>query len=817
MKFTDLTLTKRLIFSNLLSIFIISFAILIVIRSLYYVESTLNTQAHERIRVLAENSDISRRMLKLVSRIELLEQNFLLNDKTFAEEAAYINQELRDLRELSIHHDLDEKMGLFINNFQRFFGGSLALNRVLKQVQEIDLLIIKQIDELELLTEDKTVPSIENSWALYNQRSAIPKLRESFFSAGKLIGNLHSRITPEVENSLLAEIEKELAFFQLQLEEMRFSTPALKRKHQEITHNLYQLTTTLWRMKANLDRRRVVTKELLLAQSDLLSSVELIEKEVQADALELTQQLEEEISQSRFNAVFISVFACLLSILLVNLVVKRHIRKPLDDLRAGFKRVQSDMTNKPINLNRVDEWADIENAFNEMALRLFDTYTELKEEKKSFDYLAHHDPLTGLANRLLGTDRLHQEIKKASLQDTSFLLLYLDIDEFKTINDSLGHKSGDNLLIHVSTTLKELVHGIGHVSRMGGDEFMILIDDATTVREEGRVLKQINGALRQAYYIDGKSVFVSSSIGVCRYPDHGHDEATLIRNADTAMYHAKRNGKDQYRIYTDNMTLEVTDLVETSTALRQAIQNDELVVHLQPKMDIRTLEVTGAEALVRWNHPSLGLLQPFDFLEVAEKTDLINEIDKWVFKKVAVLISQWQKQGVNIDGMLFAVNFSARMFYMPDLAEQLQEILNGTDCKPQQIILEITERDMMRDSATCEQMINQLRSQGYQIAIDDFGMGYSSLSVVKNLSADYVKIDRSFVQDLATSRLDYEIVSAVLKFADVLGLSVIAEGVESQTHLDKLLELGCTKAQGYFFAKPLPVEDWLAFLLKNKN
>ena len=283
------------------------------------------------------------------------------------------------------------------------------------------------------------------------------------------------------------------------------------------------------------------------------------------------------------------------------------------------------------------------------------------------------------------------------------------------------------------------------------------------------------------------------------------------------MYHAKRNGKDQYRIYVDKMTLEVTDIIETNVGLRQAIKNDELVVFFQPKVDLYTQQVTGAEALVRWEHPKLGLLQPVDFLEIAEKTDLIVDIDKWVFKKVATLISQWQKEGADLEGILFSVNVSARMFYMSDLAEQLNNILDQTDCKPHQLILEITERDVMRDFVTCSRTIETLRAQGYKIAIDDFGTGYSSLSVVKHLSADYLKLDRSFIQDIDSSQLDYEITSAVLKLASILNLSVIAEGVETQRHLDKLLELGCNRAQGYYFSKPLPVKQWLEFFSKSKE
>jgi diguanylate cyclase (GGDEF)-like protein len=819
MKVRDITITQRLIFSNLLSLMIVSFAIFMVIKSLYYVESTLKTQANKHITILSEHSDISRRVFKLTSRVKLLEQTFLFSETTLSKEAFHIDLELQNLRELSTNHELSQKMDAFIDNFHRFLGSSLSLNRILKKTQQIDALFAEQINELELYISDRKLLNAQDkeNWSYYNKLNLISMLRESFLMTGKMVGNIHSRITPETEQVLIIEVEKELDILLLHLENVDPETPEISTQKQKMKRTLRKYNAALRRIKANLKQRWLVMDALVNAQNGLLSMVESTETKVQTEALALTERLKKEIGQSRLNAILISIFAFVLSILLISSVVKRHIRKPLDDLSEGFDRLESNGINKPIDLNRTDEWNHIENTFNKMALRLSHAYSDLNEEKKNFDFLAHHDPLTGLANRLLGTKLLNEKIVKAKHQNSSFLLIYLDIDEFKTINDSLGHTSGDNLLINVSEILEELAQGIGFVARMGGDEFMIVVDDVESIRYGEHISERINKSLRKAYYIDDKSVFVSASIGVCQFPNHGHDEETLIRNADTAMYHAKRNGKDQYRIYVDKMTLEVTDIIETNVGLRQAIKNDELVVYFQPKVDLHSQNVTGAEALVRWEHPKLGLLQPVDFLEIAEKTDLIVDIDKWVFKKVATLITQWQNDGVDLDGILFSVNFSARMFYMSDLAEQLKRILDKTNCKPHQLILEITERDMMRDFVTCVQTIETLRSQGYKIAIDDFGTGYSSLSVVKNLSADYLKLDRSFIQDLDSSKLDYEITSAVLKLAHILNLSVIAEGIETQSHLDHLIQLGCHRAQGYYFSKPLPVTHWLEYFSKNKG
>ncbi|MBD1558836.1 EAL domain-containing protein [Vibrio sp. S9_S30] len=819
MKLNQVSITQRLIFSNLLLLAILTIALFTVIRSLYYVESTLKTEASEHISVLTVNSEISRRVFALTSRVKLLEQTFLFSETTLSEEAFNIDLQLQRLRDLSTNRDFSQKMDSFIDNFHRFLGSSLALNQILKQTQEIDGSLSEQLDQLELVVADSKLTNIhELEYLRYNNElDLVNMLREVFLTVGKMVGSIHSRITPETEKVLIIEIQKELDIFLLHLENVDIETNEVKAQKKRMKRTVKRYNAALRRISANLEQRWVVMKALVSAQNKLLDMVEMTEARVQKQALQLSQQLEQEISQSRFNAIIISILAFFTSLLLISQVVKRHIQKPLDDLKEGFERLESQGANKPIDLGRTDEWSHIENAFNKMALRLSEAYTDLNDEKKNFDFLAHHDPLTGLANRLLATKSLDEEIDKATKEGSSFLLLYLDVDEFKTINDSLGHASGDSLLASIAEILDQLITDVGFVARMGGDEFMVVLTKVDSLSSGEVLADRINKALRKPYYIYDKTVFVSVSIGVCQFPNHGVDGETLIRNADTAMYHAKRNGRDQYRVYADKMTLEVTDLIETNVGLHHAIKNDELVVYFQPKVDLNSQQVIGAEALVRWQHPKLGLLPPVDFLEVAEKSDLIIDIDKWVFREVASLISEWQSEGTRLDGVIFSVNFSARMFYMTDLADQLQSILDETDCKPHQLLLEITERDMMRDFKTCVRTIETLRTRGYKIAIDDFGTGYSSLSVLKNLSADCIKLDRGFIQDVNSSKLDYEITSAVIKMAQVLDLAVIAEGVETQSHVDTLLQIGCRCAQGYYFAKPLPVHDWLAYLVDDQK
>lgn len=816
MKFNQINITQRFIISNLISLLIVSFAVIMVIRSLYYVESTLKTETSTHVSELIVNSEISRRVFTLTSRVKLLEQTFLFSENTLSEEAFNVDFQLQKLRDLSTNEGFSQKIDAFIDNFHRFLGSSLALNRILKQTNQIDATLAAQLNKLEFAIADSKLKHLnQNDFIRYNNElDLMNMLRESFLTSGKMVGDIHSRITPETEKVLLIKVEKELDIFLLHLENVDIETAAVISEKQKIQKTVKRYNAALKRIRANLEQRWLVMASLLDAQSDLLEMVENTESRVQNQALALTAQLEEEIGESRFNAIIISFSAVILSLLLLNHVVRHHIQKPLNALKHGFNRLESGSLKEPIALGRSDEWSHLEKAYNDMAGRLSEAYLDLTEEKKNFDFLAHHDPLTGLANRLLATKRLDEEIKRSREHNSFFLLLYLDIDEFKTINDSLGHGQGDNLLINVSNILTTLVGINGFVARMGGDEFMVVFSNISLSKGE-QLAERLNQSLRKPYYTEDNSIFVAASIGVCEYPTHGANGETLIRNADTAMYHAKRNGRDQYRVYADKMTHEVNDLIETNMGLHQAVANDELEVFFQPKVDLDSQAIIGAEALVRWRHPKLGLLPPVDFLEVAEKSDLIIDIDKWVFKKVANLITEWQRSGINLEGVTFSINFSARMFYMTDLAEQLQVILDETDCKPHQLLLEITERDMMRDFETCSRTIEVLHSKGYKIAIDDFGTGYSSLSVLKNLSADCVKLDRSFIEDINSSKVDYEITCAVLKLAQILDFSVIAEGLETQSHVKTLRQIGCKYAQGYFFARPLPIDDWVSYFVGN--
>jgi len=556
---------------------------------------------------------------------------------------------------------------------------------------------------------------------------------------------------------------------------------------------------------------------LLDSQNQLLSFVETTEYQVQESALSLKERLEQDIGYLRFVVLVTALVAVIFGVVFISLMVKRHIRRPLDALIDGFYQLESSEFNQRISLNRRDEWNTIEKAFNQMASRLEEIYRQLNNEKKNFNYLAHHDPLTGMANRLYINQQLDSVIAHSRKQGKPFTLLYLDVDQFKNVNDSLGHGAGDQLLKEVSDRLLDVIGTNGHVARLGGDEFMVLFPNVESIKAVSVFAEAINRALRKAFTLEGEPIYVTSSIGVCQYPEHGDNVETLVRNADTAMYYAKRQGRDQFCVYTDAMTHEAHDLIYKSAGIRRALENDEFELLFQPQFDILAPTIIGAEALIRWNHPELGQLSPDAFLGVAEQTGLILDIDDWVFKQVAALVSEWKSQGFNLDGISFSVNFSGRKFFEPGLGKQLDDVIAMYDCSATQLVLEITERDMMSRFDLSAATIKDLRKRGYRVSIDDFGTGYSSLASLKNLPADTIKLDRSFILDIVTSDRDLAIVKSVMTLAEELGLSVVAEGVETQDQVDSLISIDCQYAQGYHFAYPLREDQWMLLLSAYNN
>jgi diguanylate cyclase (GGDEF)-like protein len=425
------------------------------------------------------------------------------------------------------------------------------------------------------------------------------------------------------------------------------------------------------------------------------------------------------------------------------------------------------------------------------------------------EHQALHDALTGLPNRVLFHDRVRQAIESARRHGSTSAVMVMDLDHFKEINDTLGHYNGDRLLLLVGERLSSLLRSEDTVARMGGDEFAVLLPSVGDRSYAVEVAEKMLDALRASFEIDGLTLEVGASIGIACYPDHGEDGETLLQRADIAMYVAKadHSGVELYETAQDQHSVQRLAL---AGELRRAIENDELVLHYQPKIDVATGRVVGAEALCRWQHPSLGLIMPDEFVPMAEHTGLITPLTKQVFNIALQQVSRWRAQGQRLS---IAINLSARSFLDSQLLDDIPELLAVWRVDPALLELEITESMIVGDPERARAVLQRLNELGITLAIDDFGTGYSSLAYLKQLPVDEIKIDKSFVLQMSGNANDETIVRSIIDLAHNLDLRAVAEGVEDQGIMNRLTELGCDVAQGYHISRPLPAErfeQWMA-------
>jgi diguanylate cyclase (GGDEF)-like protein/PAS domain S-box-containing protein len=440
--------------------------------------------------------------------------------------------------------------------------------------------------------------------------------------------------------------------------------------------------------------------------------------------------------------------------------------------------------------------------------------TERKRMEEEMKHLAHHDALTGLPNKMLFTDILARSLAQAQRHQTKLAILFLDLDRFKYINDTLGHDIGDKLLKEVAERLKNSIRGSDTVSRIGGDEFNILLSDITSVDDASVIPRKILAAFQKPYTIAGHEIRVTTSIGISIYPDDSEDLGTLLKHADIAMYHAKEHGGNIYQFYSAAINISSSERIQMENSLHQALERDELVLHYQPQANIDTRQVLCAEALVRWRHPEQGMLGPMDFIPLAEETGFIIAIDQWVLRTACKQFKEWQETGLLKMGV--TVNLSAKQFQKADFVERLTEVLDETGLEPDRLQLEITESTAMKSLEHTIPSMNRLAEIGVGISIDDFGTGYSSLSSLKKLPIQKLKIDKSFIQDIATNPDDRAIVSAVTAMARNMKLTVVAEGVETEEQVDFLKSVGCQEMQGFLFSRPLPAEEFRQLMAEEK-
>jgi diguanylate cyclase (GGDEF)-like protein len=441
--------------------------------------------------------------------------------------------------------------------------------------------------------------------------------------------------------------------------------------------------------------------------------------------------------------------------------------------------------------------------------------TDRKRAEAQIVYHAYHDPLTELPNRMLFMERLRLQLAQARRQSRKLSIVYFDLDHFKFVNDTLGHSVGDEFLQTVATRLKGLVREMDTVARVGGDEFVILIPDVSRAEDISIVAQKLLNSVARPLQVEGRALNITASIGIATFPADGEDAETLLRNADTAMYRAKELGRNNFQLCTPELTSKAVERLTIQNGLRLALDRDELVLHYQPVVSLTSGRIVGLEALVRWQHAEKGLIMPGAFISVAEETGLILPLGEWVLGSAAKQLKQWQNNG--LPDLRMAVNVSARQFREPSLVRTIERALGDSEVKPQHLEIEITESIAMESAEVVVANLESLRNMAVGISIDDFGTGYSSLTYLKRYPINSLKIDRSFVTDVATNPADAGIVRAVVEMAHGMKLNVIAEGVETKDQFAHLQKYGCDEMQGYWFSKPLPVEAINKLLAEEKK
>jgi diguanylate cyclase (GGDEF)-like protein len=496
---------------------------------------------------------------------------------------------------------------------------------------------------------------------------------------------------------------------------------------------------------------------------------------------------------------------------------EQNIESAIEAMRGGA----FDYIMKPFDFQHVE--VAVQRALEHQALleakHHYENHLEelVRQRTAELNHLAYHDALTDLPNRILFEDRLIQALILAERNHQTLGVLFLSLDRFKKVHDTLGHAIGDRLLQMVAERLRCSAHKGETVARFEGDEFALLLTQIGGTEGEDviEVIFQINEALELPFIIDDQELFITVSIGISLYPDDGADAPTLLKNADAALYRAREHGGDNYQFYTADLNAKAMKRLTLENSLRRALERSEFEVYYQPVLDINTKKIVGMEALLRWHHPELGVVQPAEFIPLAEDTGMILPIGEWVLRTACTQSKLWQEAG--FAPLSVAVNLSARQFEQQNLVEVVARILQETGLNPRDLELELMESSIMQNAEVAVRTLGELKAMGVKIAIDDFGTGYSSLGYLKRLPIDTLKIDRSFVRDVTTDPDDAALVMAIITLAHNLRLKVIAEGVETEDQRRFLHLLRCDEWQGYLFSEPLPVEAFEELLLQEQN
>jgi diguanylate cyclase len=508
--------------------------------------------------------------------------------------------------------------------------------------------------------------------------------------------------------------------------------------------------------------------------------------------------------------------AILLTVVSLLAYLKYALVRPVQALARTAREIGAGILVHRLPVHTRDELGELASAFQDMS-------TNLAASNERVHFLAYHDTLTHLPNRLMFNEYLARAFAFAKRSGQRLALLFLDVDNFKRINDTLGHQTGDRLLEQVAKRLSSCLRtedclsrsdgetGEDTVARLGGDEFTFILPNIKHPHVAASVAARIQTELAKPFRIDQHEVFVTSSIGISIYPEDAQDAQTLVSNADVAMFHAKKRGKNNYQYYARSMNIAAFEKLTLEGELRKAIERDEFVLYYQPLFDCRTERILGVEALVRWQHPERGLVPPDQFIPLAEESGLIVPLGEWVLRTACTQMKTWHDQG--LDPICVSVNLSSVQFRNQRVDQQLAQILRETQLAPQHLVLEITESALMQAEEEVADMLVAAKALGVRISLDDFGTGYSSLSYLRRFPIDNIKIDRSFVQDIISNQSNAAITKAIIALAHGLGLSVTAEGVEHQDEFEFLRRHECDKIQGYLLSRPLPAVDIVRLLM----
>jgi len=506
----------------------------------------------------------------------------------------------------------------------------------------------------------------------------------------------------------------------------------------------------------------------------------------------------------------ITLLAIVLTAALLFAFLRHTLVRPILHLSRITKEFGRGNLTLEIDVASNDEVGELAQSFKDMR-------QNLQSSNEQIRYLAYHDHLTGLPNRLMFNDYLEHSLGRARRAGETLALLYIDLDNFKRINDTLGHHAGDELLKLLAQRLRSSLRREDYlarteseqetdaVARVGGDEFTIILPAIKSPYAAASVATRVLEMLSHPFSVGSHEIFVTASIGITTYPHDAKNAEALVKNADVAMYHAKEEGKNNYQYYSESMNVAALERLTLENRLRGALERDELLLHYQPLVDARSQHIIGVEALIRWQHPDLGLLPPAQFIPLAEESGLIVPIGEWVLRTACRQMKQWRDAGMN--NLRMSVNLSNQQFRREPLDGVIEGILDETGLPPECLEVELTESSIMQSEKTAARMLTAIKRLGVRIALDDFGTGYSSLSYLRRFPIDTLKIDRSFVKDIVTNHDDAAIISAIIAMAETLKLSVTAEGVEDLQQFEFLREHGCHTIQGFLFSHPVPPEE----------